>query len=317
MPYNHYKSKSIITGGDRLEDLKFLSPGIVDMDMKMRDNNPRHTIDHTGVGAALDALNSAEGHNHQAVLTAIQNVEPNAKIWAIPSKLLGFAESLSAHTGATGGLLNSGTFDKGLFDDPGTYPIAPSNFPGLTSGCLWYCVSLFTSTVSGVNSAHVGDIYINHRQEKATGSNGLSSLFSPVMVRPTEGFAVYGQYSGDANADAGHTQSYTSYKSGTMFSSNQAAGPNGYHSSSKFSNNDGVWGFREDQVLDASGLLGSSLSGNSIQQLMPPSSTYGADCYGIQNYRSADSTVNDIYWASNNPIYNDDNWRAYIWSVFE
>ncbi len=317
MPYNHYKSKSIITGGDRLEDLKFLSPGIVDMDMKMRDNNPRHTIDHTGVGAALDALNSASGHNHQAVLSAIRGVEPNALIWAIPSSISGAFEGLSAHTGSTGGLPNSGTFDKGLFDDPATYPIAPSNFPGLTSGCLWYCISLFTSTVSGVGSAHVGDIYINYRQEKATGSNGLSSLFSPVMVRPTEGFAVYGEYSGDANAAAGFAQAYTSYRSGTIFSSGQDSGSNGYHSSSKFSNQDGVWGFREDSVLDGHGMLGSNLNGNTTMQLAAPAATYGADTFGIQNYKSTDSAVDDIFWAGNNPIGNDDNWRAYIWSVFE
>ena len=317
MPYNHYKNKSFILGGDRLEDNRFLSPGIVDMDMKMRDNSPKHTINHTGVGSALDALNSASGHNNQAVLTAIQSVEPNAKIWAIPHRTLGAFEGLSEHPGSTGSLPNSGTFSKGLFDDPATYSIAPSNFPGLTSGCLWYCISLFTSTVSGVGSAHVGDIYINYRQEKATGSNGLSSLFSPVMVRPTEGFAVYGEYSGDLNADAGFAQAFTSHRSGTIFSSGQDAGSNGYHSSSKFSDQDGTWGFREDQVLDGHGLLGSTLSGSSAMQLASPSATYGADTFGIQNYRSADSLVNDIYWAGNNPISNDDNWRAYVWSVFE
>ena len=205
-----------------------------------------------------------------------------------------------------------------IFDNPSTWSIVPSNFPGLTAGCLWYCISLFRGSglPEGVSFGHVGDIYINYPQHKATGSNGMSTLFSPCMVRPTEGFAVYGEYSNDTSADGGFTQAFASGRSGTIFSSKQDPGPNGYHSSTQFSADDGIWGFREEQILDGAGALGSTLNTTSTQKLITASGSYGAECFGIQNFKSTDSSANDLFWSSNNPIYNDSNLRCYVWSAF-
>lgn len=83
----------------------------------------------------------------------------------------------------------------------------------------------------------------------------------------------------------GSTVEDTNGNTGTSYSDNQGPNSNGYNSTSRFSGDDGSWGFR----------IGSSnLDGNGGPYLQDNS----ANAYGCENRNSGDSSGDQFFWGS-------------------
>lgn len=308
MSYNRYRSKSAIVSGSRVEDNRF--SGVVDLDAKLKDG-PQYTnsdgnagLDYIAITTQFNSLNSAY-MPHQYFQTNLRQYAgvSDATVWAHPGATSNF-ETLTG-TAANGNLTTANKFDTSQFDNPGTYSIRPSSFPGLTGGCLWYAMSMWT--VSSFSMSHLGTVFLNFRTIKATGSNGLSSLFAPTMFRPTEAFVVHGSGSNKPNL---YQERHVDPRAGTYFSSEADPGPNGYHTSTstKMSLSDGIWGYRAgSKRLDGSGENGFNLGSQSA--------TLGQKTYGITNFNSTDSSANDIFWGDT-VYYNQSSLRCLLWTVY-
>ena len=308
MSDSFYRVGGTIQPAGNYEDGKRF-PGIVDLNTKMIER-PHLNIDWSGINDLLDSYtsNATTTATIQAGLDSlIPSSQGTAKIWATPVPGNAF-ENLAGVT-ANGAITADGKFDISQFDNPGTYSIKPSNFPECTPGCLWYAMSIYKQ--SGMPSGqmgYMGTCYINFRQQRATGSNGLTELFSPMMLRPIEAFVTHGTAS--YGKPAGLSETFNDPRAGTYFSTDQRPTANGYHSTSKFSYNDGIWGYRELRALDGHGETGAFLA--------QVSSTYGGETFGIQNYASSDSTAHDIFWSGAfSMTYGDDNLRCFLWTVYE
>lgn len=310
MPYNRYRSKCNIVSNSRVENNRYL--GVTDLNSKLKDG-PQVTnstggpgLDYIQITTNFNGLTSAfmPFQYFQTNLRSNAGLS-NATVWAHPGATNNF-ETL-AGIAANGNLTTANKFDTSQFDNPGTYSIRPSAFPGLTGGCLWYAMSVWT--VSSFTTSHLGTVFLNFRTIKATGSNGLSDLFAPAMFRPTEAFVVHGSGS---NKDNFYTERHVDPRAGTYFSSEAAAGSNGYATSTSggpiMSLSDGVWGYRAGSIaLDGSGENGGAL--------LPMSGTFGQKCYGIQNYNSTDSSANEIYWGDQ-VFYDQSSFRFLLWTVY-
>ena len=304
MPYNRYRNKSYIESNSRLEDNRFA--GVKDLDSKLTDSGSVD-IDFEGINTQFNAYTSTN-MPFQYFQSGLKGVQSDAVIWAMPTSTNSF-ETLAGLT-ASGNLTSAGKYDRSVFDSPGTYSIKPSNFPGLTKGCLWYAISLWhnVGTANSSTIEFLGTCYINYREHKATGSNGLSELFAPTMFRPTEAYVVHGTGSHHPNF---FSESFVDPRAGTYFSSEQTPSANGYYSTSAFSLSDGIWGYRAGKnALDGANVNGYNLSSTS--------GTYGQQCFGIQNYNSTDSSVDDAYWGDTFKQNNSfGGLRCMIWTVFE
>jgi hypothetical protein len=95
-----------------------------------------------------------------------------------------------------------------------------------------------------------------------------------------------GLYAYVLNED-GSTVEDVSNTTSTIFSDNQQPKVNGYYRTDRFSQDDGVWGFRIGSNVNGDG--GPYLSGD-------PSSSYGAE-----NACSGDFFAGDFYWGSRTP----------------
>jgi hypothetical protein len=304
MPYNRYRNKSYIESNSRLEDNRFA--GVKDLDSKLTDSGSID-IDFEGINTEFNSYTSTN-MPFQYFQSGLKGVQSDAAIWAMPTASGSF-ESLVG-LAANGNLTSPARYDKSVFDFPSTYSIKPSNFPGLTKGCLWYAISLWhnVGTTNSSTIEFLGTCYINYREHKATGSNGLRDLFAPTMFRPTEAYVVHGTGSHHPNF---FSESFVDSRAGTYFSSEQSPGDNGYYSSAGFSLSDGIWGYRAGTFpLDGASVNGFNLTSTG--------GTYGQQCFGIQNYNSTDSTVNDIFWGDT-VKYNSlaGGFRCMIWTVFE
>ena len=109
----------------------------------------------------------------------------------------------------------------------------------------------------------------------------LKQLFTPNEKR--ELYAYVLNVDGTEVVDVSNTTS-TTFSAPGANQLGQNPGPDGYYSSTKFSFDDGIWGFR----------LGSDLSGNAGPYLSgDPSSSYGAE-----NACGGDYSADDFYWGS-------------------
>ena len=308
MSYNRYRNKSAIVSNSRIENNRF--SGVVDLDAKLKDG-PQYTntdgnagLDYKAITTQFSSLTSSymPFQYFQTNLQSHAGVS-GATVWAHPGATSNF-ENL-AGIAANGNLTAANKFDTSQFDNPGTYSIRPSSFPGLTGGCLWYAMSMWT--VSSFSMSHLGTVFLNFRTIKATGSNGLSSLFAPTMFRPTEAFVVHGNGSNKPNL---YQERHIDPRAGTYFSSEAEPSSNGYHTSTgtKMSLSDGIWGYRSGEYrLDGSGENGVNL--------VSPSSSQGQKCYGISNFNSTDSSANDIFWGDT-VYYNQSSLRLLLWTVY-
>jgi len=109
----------------------------------------------------------------------------------------------------------------------------------------------------------------------------LKHLFAPNEKR--ELYAYVLNVDGTEVVDVSNTTS-TTFSAPGASQLGQNPGPDGYYSETKFSFDDGIWGFR----------TGSSLSGNAGPYLSgDPSSSYGAE-----NACSGDYSADDFYWGN-------------------
>ncbi len=69
------------------------------------------------------------------------------------------------------------------------------------------------------------------------------------------------------------------------FSDNQRAGANGFYSTNRFSNDDGLWGFA----------AGGPVNGDTPG---PGLNSYSSNRFGLQNYNGSDTSDGNLYWGS-------------------
>jgi hypothetical protein len=114
----------------------------------------------------------------------------------------------------------------------------------------------------------------------------LKNLFYPNQVRNLQAFWLQPD---------GTETSYTVPNSRTWFSDNQQPNTNGYNSTTRFSADDGTWGYAPGLTLDGNGgqYVGSG-SGN----------------FGINNANSNDSSASILYW--NGAAQTGNNYKLYV-----
>lgn len=107
----------------------------------------------------------------------------------------------------------------------------------------------------------------------------------------TTDFNYYRTYVLNAN---GTSVDGSNVLSGVNFSDNQRPNSSGYHSTIKFSADDGIWGFSRGETLDG-------------DTPGPALSTYPSTSYGIQNYNAGDASQAYYWWgervSSSNAVF--------------
>lgn len=310
MSYNYYKNNAFFDSGGIAESVRNKSldsnksSGVTDLSAP--SPSMAYDIDYEAVNTLFNTYTTGN-FSYSTAANALKNISGlgGAKVWGTPVYSAAF-ESMVGVANTPVGITSTGQFEKNMFDAPSTYPIQPSNFPGLTKGCLWYAMSIWVPGSTGSSPCHMGTVYINFPDIKATGSNGLSSLFWPVMSRRVEAFVVYGEYMNSAvgGHPDGYTEAFTDPEASWMMSSESAAQSNGYFQPSgtyfRMSANDGVWGFKSSSYLDGHG-YGSLVASSNFES------------FGIQNVASNDSSITQVYWGDHSKITTA--YKILLWTV--
>lgn len=329
MSMNYFKHNSFFGGRGTHESVAHQplgsnrSSGVTDLSAP--SPSALNEVDYGAINTLFDGY---DYNTSQTTMTGgFRSNVTNGAVWAVISQGNIAENPTGAYTNPAGNVTVVGQFDRGTFDSPSTYPIQPSNFPGLTKGCLWFCLSLWApgAPLFGTKT-HMGDIYLNFPDYPADGSTkGLQHLFTPAVSKRVEAFVVYGAWHGDANNaslagssyhyESGYTETFTAtHNQMWMLSSEANPTSNGYYidgsGSARFSAQDGVWGFRVNRnVAGGHQDLG--------QFAMALSSAQGNDkSFGVQNYNSTDSgTTSDDVRFGENYVLNNTNWKGMLWTV--
>lgn len=220
-----------------------------------------------------------------------------ATVWGTPTNTNNF-ESLAQDAVGTNSVTNAGKYNPDAFDNAnGNHSIVPSAIPGCTQGCLWYAMSYWRN--SGVQfKDYMGTVFLNFRTKPATGSNGLKEIFYPNTSDPIEAFVRHGN-----GSDFPHKSSnlYNDIYTGTGFSYGQSPTSNGYYNSSKFSLDDGTWGFRQGVHVDG-------------KNGFPLDASEPGHSYGVQNYKSSDSSASTLHWGDTE--YLNQSYKILLWTEF-
>jgi len=311
MSYNYYKNNAFFDSGGIAEDVRNKSldsnksSGVTDLSTP--SPSMTYDIDYEAVNAAFNPYTTAT-FNYTTAANALKNISglSGAKVWGTPAYNAAF-EGLAGVTPSQVGVTAGGQFEKNMFDNPSTYPIQPSNFPGLTKGCLWYAMSIWVPGPAAQSPGHLGTVYINFPDIKADGTNSVKDLLYPVYSRRVEAFVVYGSHletSTSIQVPSGYTAAFTDPEASWMLSSESNVSSNGYYWPAstyyRMSANDGVWGFKSSSYLDGHG-YGSLTSGGNFES------------FGIQNFGSTDSSVNDVYWGDFVKVTT--HYKILLWTV--
>jgi hypothetical protein len=285
MSSSYYRNGSLLRSS-RVEP----KGGVTDL---RRRQTIEDTIDIRAINNQFDTYTNSTSNS--TIVTWLQSNVSNSFMFATPVYNAAFENMSPILTYGAGNHVTSGRFAYDMM----TPDIVPSNFPGCTQGCVWYAMSFWKNS----SDHYLGTVYLNHRQLKADG-RGLKSIFYPPQLHFTEALIMHG--SGSANG-LNFQELHNGPGSGTLFSSRAQISAQGYFSSTKFSSDDGVWGFKQGTILDAGG---STTSGNLLAAQGQPR------CFGIQNARATDSGVNVIHWG-NTIIQSQTDFKCLIWSVKE
>jgi len=329
MSMNYFKNNSFVgfRGDDDSVAHQSLasnrSSGVTDLGAP--SPSARNEVDYGAINTLLDGY---DYYTSQSTITSgFRSNVTNGAVWAV----LGHGYISNAVTGyyssPAGNITNVGGFDRGMFDNPSSNPIQPSNFPGLTKGCLWFCLSLWAEGAPiAAAKTHMGDIYFNFPDYPADGSTkGLQHIFHPSVSKRVEAFVVYGGWHGDADNsslagstyhyESGYTETFTAtHNQMWMLSSEAQPNSNGYYVDqggiAKMSFSNGVWGFRVNRNIAG----GHQDLG---QFTLPLSSAVNNDkSFGVQNYNSTDSgpTADDLRFGENY-VVNNTNWKGMLWTI--
>ena len=311
MSYNYYKNNAFFDGGGIAESSRtksldaIKSSGVTDLSIP--SPSMAYDIDYEAVNTLFNTYTTSN-FAYTTTANALKNISglSGAKVWATPRYNAAF-EGLEGVARTPAGVTAGGQFEKNIFDNSSSYPIQPSNFPGLTKGCVWYAMSLWVPGNTGGAPCYMGTVYINFPDIKADGANSVKDLLYPVYSRRVEAFVVYGEYM-EANTgfdfSDGHTRAFTDPEASWMMSSESSASGNGYYQQGgtnyRMSANDGVWGFKSSSYLDGHG-YGSLSDVGSFES------------FGIQNFGSTDSSINDVYWGTFVKVTT--NFLSILWTV--
>lgn len=211
----------------------------------------------------LYPLNSALSSydNITAISTVVGEIEGKGySVIAVP--IWGaMAEALVGQTGAS--ISVGGRFRYDIFDEVNELALT-SGYGSITDGCPYIGFAGFA------NGSYLG-ILLTAYTGYGSGTE-LKDLFYPNQYRNLEAF--YLQPDGTKN-------SFTTASSTTIFSNNQQPGTSGYNITSKFSVDDGTWGYAPGLALNGNG--GSYVGATSGH-------------FGINNANSSDSAATVLYW---------------------
>ena len=201
------------------------------------------------------------------VVSAIEGL--GFKVFAIPTTTQK-AETLSSQSGT---LSVKGRFSTGVMQNRGAaHYLAESE--GFADNRLNGHPYIGFVAMTGTN--YLGSGVMLYRNYNST--THLRELFYPTAWRNLYGAVL------DSGNSADQVETYLSTSTQTIFSNNQRPGYFGYYSSSRFSADDGVWGFAS----------GRAVNGNSSSVL----SSIASGRYGVQNSDGSDTDDKRLYWDS-------------------
>ena len=310
MSYNYFKNNAFLNSGGSETAVNYKSLDAIKSsgvtDLSAPSPQMLYDVDYEAVNTLF---NTYDQNTAQSTVTAgLKNAISGAKVWATPVYNAAFENLVGTTTTTHGDLQNTGEFERNVIDNETSNPIQPSNFPGLTKGCLWFAMSFWAPGSTFGAPTHFGTIYMNFPELQATGSNGIRSLLYPIYNRRVEAFIVYGNYhAGNLNTfENGYTETYSDVNSRWCLSTAAySIGNSGYYFPTagvfRISANDGIWGFKTNSSINGhDGTNLSSFSGSTKS-------------FGIQNYNSNDSSVDDLYWGVH--VKASTSLRGVIWTV--
>jgi len=220
----------------------------------------------------LQALNdSLETYNQNtSATTIISAIEAEGlKVFATP-KIGAMAESMS---GVTGAITSQGVFSRDLFDASDDLP----KLGGFDTAAM--NDRPFIGFAAFANGDFLGTGLMGFTNDFSRASGGTTQLSD--IFRDPNTYKNIRTYILNANGSAvdGTAETNTSW----TFSDNARPGSNGYHSTSRFSADDGIWGFAQGHDVN-----GDSPGGHLDQ--------HRSVAYGIQNYHTSDGFYRYIYW---------------------
>lgn len=218
----------------------------------------------SGIGSDIANINNeissfTESTNVSTVVSAIENL--GYTVIAVPT-YGAVAESMS---GVNSTINTAGRFRFDIFDEVNELEVSNGFTNNTLNGFPYICMAGFD------NNQFYGTIAMMY-SDYGTGTQ-LKNLWSPNQFRTLYAYVL--------NAN-GTNKEYTSTASSTIFSDNQQPNSNGYNTTTRFSVDDGTWGFRNASALDGNG-------GPYLSQV-------STDRYGCENPNGSDTSANDFYW---------------------
>lgn len=222
-----------------------------------------------------NALNSYD--NNSDVVTVVTEIE-NKGYTVIATPAYGeMAEQMSAITTAGQSINRTGRFRSDIFDEVNELALT-SGYGSITDNCPYIGFAGFA------NGSYLG-ILLTAYTQYGSGTE-LKDLFYPNQNRNLEAFYLQPN---------GTETSFTTANSLTIFSDNQQPGTNGYNTTSRFSADDGTWGYAPGLTLDGNG--GSYVSDATGH-------------FGINNANGGDTSASVLYW--NGVAQTGNDYKLYV-----
>jgi hypothetical protein len=247
MPFNYPRNASLI--GDKIDTSKSGVYNLTSSSLYPYVSNPLLALSaqlslYTEASAVSDVVSSFSSSGFDVIATPTYNA------------------AFEQLVGQTGSLSTKGKFRYDLFDEANSLGLT-SSFGDIEDGHPWIGMAAFAPN-------YLGMVIMGYNEYGA--GTQLKELFYPNQYRSLQAYYLAPDLS---------EQSFTTANSTTIMSNSQQPSVNGYYNTSRFSADDGVFGYAAS----------ASLNGNGGGYL---STTAGH--FGIQNPNSGDASANDVYW---------------------
>ena len=241
------------------------------------------TAEPAGIGTDLPTINSTLSSYTQSTLTSTV-VSALSGLGYTTIAVIGYSNVAESLVGTNSSLTGFG-FRYDLWDSSTNYMDLSGGFTNSTLNGYPYLA------YAGFNANTFYGTAVAMYRDYTSATTLLKNLWYPNQDREL--------YTHVRNAN-GTTVEDTSGNTSTIYSDNQQPNTNGYNLTSRFSRDDGSWGFRN-------GL--TRLDGNGGPYLSQGSS----NAYGCENPNAGDTAANDFYWGS---LSVSTNYKFYVFTKF-